>query len=145
MTSRNAGDLTPSQKAHRTAKWARTMTKWLVTYTNRSGARWNLIDFGGAKGSESRGVVDVLAIRKDHRTEIAGLKRGDAFEIVLIQTKGGTSRRPTSTDIERLRRVAKRHHARAIVLAEWRSGKSLDLYQLHRSEWRSVTPEDVFG
>ena len=40
-------NLSPGKKAQHTAKWARTMTKWLITFTRRSGARWNLVDFGG--------------------------------------------------------------------------------------------------
>jgi len=54
-------DLTPWKKAQYTAKWARTMTKWLITYTRRKGARWNIVEFGGVTGSESRGIVDLLA------------------------------------------------------------------------------------
>jgi hypothetical protein len=54
-------DLTPGEKAQYTAKWARTMTKWLITYTRRKGVRWNIVEFGGVTGSESRGIVDLLA------------------------------------------------------------------------------------
>lgn len=59
--------MSPGRKAHDTAKWARTMTKWLVTYTRRKGAKWTLVDFGGKRKSEARGIVDLIAIRKDHR------------------------------------------------------------------------------
>ncbi len=79
--------MSPGKKAHHTAKWARTMTKWLVTYSQRTGAKWNLVDFGGKGKAESRGIVDLIAIRKEHRRDGIGLKRGDLFEIVLIQTK----------------------------------------------------------
>lgn len=133
------------KKAHHTAKWARTMTKWLVSYSRRKGARWNLVDFGGATKSESRGVVDLIAIRKDHRQDGPGLKRGDLFEIVLIQTKGGTAPRPTADDVARLKRVAKHHKARAIVLAEWQRGERLELFQLNGSRWYPVSPDEIFG
>ncbi|HWO89201.1 MAG TPA: hypothetical protein VNL98_08620 [Gemmatimonadales bacterium] len=138
-------EMSPGKKAHHTAKWARTMTKWLVTYTRRKGAKWNLVDFGGKTKSEARGIVDLIAIRKDHRRDGPGLKRGDLFEIVLIQTKGGSAPRPTPDDVARLKGVARHHRARTIVLAEWRRGKYLELFKLNRSRWRSVSPDEVFG
>src|SRR5205823_5735680 len=94
--------MSPGRKAQHTARWARTMTKWLVTYSRRTGAKWNLVEFGGTTRSEARGIVDMIAIRKDHRHNGPALKRGDCFEIVLIQTKGGFSRRPTVDDVARL-------------------------------------------
>jgi len=137
--------LSPGRKAQRTAKWARIMTKWFISFNRRAGARWNLVEFGGATKSESRGIVDLLAVRKNHRADISGLKRGDILEMVLIQTKGGSAPRPTSDDIVRLRKVAKHHRAVAIVLAEWSKGKHLELYELQRNEWVSVRPVEVFG
>ena len=112
-------NITPGKKAQHTAKWAHPMTKWLITYNCRTEARWNLVEFGGKTGAESRGIVDLIAIRKDHRKDLSGLKRGDVFDIVLIQTKGGSAPRPTKEDRARLSRVAKYHRARAVVLAEW--------------------------
>jgi len=137
--------LSPGRKAQRTAKWARIMTKWFISFNRRAGARWNLVEFGGATKSESRGIVDLLAVRKNHRADISGLKRGDILEMVLIQTKGGSAPRPTSDDIVRLRKVAKHHKAVAIVLAEWSKGTRLELYKLQRNEWVSVRPVEVFG
>jgi hypothetical protein len=121
------------------------MTKWLVTYTRRKGARWNLVEFGGMTRSESRGIVDLIAIRKDHRHDGSGLKRGDLLEIVLIQTKGGNAPRPTQDDLVRLKKVARHHKARAIILAEWQRGERLELFKLIGSRWHSVSPGDVFG
>jgi hypothetical protein len=138
-------EISPGSKAHHTAKWARTMTKWLVTNTRRKGAKWNLVDFGGITKSESRGIVDLIAIRKDHRQASQGLNRGDLFEIVLIQTKGGSAPRPTPDDLGRLRRVARHHRARAIILAEWQRGERLELFKLNGSRWLSVSPDEVFG
>jgi hypothetical protein len=138
-------EISPGRKAHHTAKWARTMTKWLVTYTRRKGAKWNLVDFGGKTKSEARGIVDLIAIRKDHRQEGPGLKRGDLFEIVLIQTKGGSAPRPRIDDLARLIRVAKHYRARAIILAEWKHGERLELFKLNGSRWLSVTPDEIFG
>ena len=119
-------------KAARTARWATTMTKWLVTRTN-VGTKWQLVEFAGPGGRESRGIVDVLAVRKDHSTPIDGLKRGDLFEIILIQVKGGTAPWPTLDDINRLRAVARHHRAKSVVLAEWKKGKQPTFYMLKKS------------
>src|ERR1039458_1666304 len=75
---------------------------------------------GGKAGGESTGVVDLLAVRKDHGTPMAGTKRGDALQIILIQVKGGSAAMSTTEDGMRLRAVAKRLHARHILLATWR-------------------------
>ena len=140
-------NLTPGKKAQHTAKWARSMTKWLITYTRRTGARWNLVEFGGKTGAEARGIIDLIAIRKDHRKDVSGLKRGDLLDIVLIQTKGGAAPRPTVEDRVRLSMVAEYHRARAVVLAEWRRGEKLDLFKLEGTEWSSapVPPVAIFG
>ena len=137
--------MSPGKKAKHTAKWARTMTKWLVTYTRRDGARWNLVDFNGKAGAESRGIVDLLAIRKNHRDVKGGVKRGDSFEIVLIQVKGGAAARPTLSDTARVAKVARYHRAKAVVLAEWKRAEKLGLFKLSRSRWKEVPPEEIFG
>jgi hypothetical protein len=137
--------LTPGKKAQRTARWARTMTKWLITFNHRKGARWNIVGFGGKANSEARGIVDLLAIRKDHQRRGHGLERGDLFEIVIIQVKGGASRRPTRKDVARLLMVAEHHRARAVVLAEWQRGMKLDLFKLEGGNWKPVAATDVFG
>jgi len=77
----------PARRALHTAKWARTMTKWIISFSQKAGARWNIVDFSGARG-ESRGIVDLLAVRKNHRRSTAATKRGDFLEIILIQCKG---------------------------------------------------------
>ena len=143
----------PNVKAARTARWATTMTKWLVTHT-KSRTDWQLVEFTGKDGRESRGIVDILAIRKDHHNPSAGLKRGDLFEIVLVQIKGGSARWPTGADILRLQQVARRYHAAAVVLADWQKGRQPTIYRLparlprgfdQRSVWIEVAPEEVFG
>ena len=138
-------ELSPGRKALKTARWARIMTKWLITFSGGAKRKWRFVEFGGPTGSESRGIVDILAIRKDHGCEEPGLKRGDCFEIVFIQTKGGSAPHPTEEDLLRLRRLARRYHAKAVVLAEWRKGMHLQLFRLHRTEWRAVTAEEIFG
>jgi hypothetical protein len=145
IMTRTPETMSPGKKAHHTAKWARTMTKWLITYSRRTGAKWNLVDFGGKTKAEARGIVDLIAIRKDHRHDGPGLKRGDLFEIVLIQTKGGSAPRPTLDDLARLKGVARHHKAKHVILAEWRRAEKLELFKLSGTRWQSVSPDEVFG
>jgi hypothetical protein len=119
--------LTPAAKALKTARWARIMVKWLISSV-RGGRGWEIVNFTGRRGHESRGIVDLLAIRKDHN--MGAVARGDFFEMILIQVKGGTALWPTLEDIARLRVVADRYHARAVVLAEWKKGSKPDLFTL---------------
>jgi len=137
-------ELSPGHKAHFTAKWARTMTKWLITKSSRAKVRWRFVEFGGVTGSESYGIVDIIAVRKNHKTNKPGLKRGDLLDIILIQVKGGSAPRPIESDLDRLISVAKHHRARAVVLAEWKKGKRLNLHVLSGREWVECDPVDVF-
>ena len=136
--------LSPAAKAAKTARWARTMTKCMISLSRRAGVKWVLVEFGGLAGGESRGIVDIIAIRKNHK-EVDGFKRGDLFDIVLIQTKGGSAARPSAEDIQRLRAVAKYHRAKAVVLAEWKKGSNPSLCRLDRTQWTPVQPLEIFG
>jgi hypothetical protein len=89
-----------------------------------------LVSFVGREGGESRGVVDLIAIRKDHRLPRIGLKRGDTFQIILIQVKGGYAARPTAEDGKRLRAVLRLHHAHLALLASWKKGKAARFFSL---------------
>ena len=109
------------QKAARTARWAVTMTKVRIRLV-ASRTRWQLVTFYGKAGAESVGIVDMLAIRKDHRAPLGALRRGDALQIILIRVKGGTAATPTWKDATRLRAVAKRHGACDVLLATWKKG-----------------------
>lgn len=127
-----------------TEKWAVTMTKVCIRQAVAAAPfpRWHLLTFSGPDGGESRGVVDMLAIRKDHSLP-CGIKRGDAFQVILIQVKGGYAAKPTMEDGSRLRVVAKRHGACAVLLAAWKKGKAPRFYSLSRKpgagkEWADV-------
>jgi len=144
MASNHQSKLSPTEKAHHTATWARTMTKWLVGFGNKTGARWNVVDFGGRTGSESRGIVDLMAIRKNHSEASPGLKRGDLFEVVLIQTKGGGAARPNKEEVKRLTKVGKVYAAK-VVLAVWKKAKQLKLFQLKGKGWEHVDAVELFG
>ena len=138
--------MSASKRARRTGRWATTMTKWLISKM-AARPKWQLVSFLGPDGGESRGVVDLLAIRKDHRAAGRTVRRGDRFELVLIQIKGGDAAWPSATDVRRLRDVAKHHRATAIVLAAWHPGSRPFLYRLAagRAAWRAVAPEVLFG
>jgi hypothetical protein len=89
--------------------------------------------------------VDLIAIRKDHGSNKAGLKRGDLFELVLIQTKGGSAPRPTRQDVARLSRVAKYHNAKSVVLVEWQRKNKLAIFKLRKRQWEPADAVTIFG
>lgn len=130
--------------AHRTARWAKTMTKWLISRNHNGGVKWHVVNFVGSHNSESRGIADLLAIRKDHQAHNDKIKRGDLFEIILIQVKGGSAPFPTTEDIVRLKEVSKYHRAKAIVLSEWKPQKRLQLHLLKRNRWIEIKPNEIF-
>ena len=80
------------------------MTKWLISHSSKGGVKWQVISFNGKRGQESAGIVDMIAIRKSHRPSDLSDHRGDLFEIILIQVKGGSARFPSQEDVERLSR-----------------------------------------
>jgi len=96
------------------------------------GARWQLVTFYGKSGGESVGVVDLMAVRKDHGAPVGVIRRGDALQIMLIQVKGGRAAMPTFDDAARLRAVAKRHGACGVLLATWKKGKEARFFRLRR-------------
>lgn len=122
------------RKAAATGKMTETLFRAL---TRQIGGRWQLVSFRGRGGGESRGIVDVLAIRKDHRSpDHPCLKRGDLFEIILVQLKGGKAHMPSDVDVTRLRAVAERYHATKVVLFEWRASASAS----HRTKYSELHP-----
>ena len=132
-------------KAHTTGRWAETMFRAL---SRRVAERWEFVSFRGKGKGEWRGVVDVVAIRKNtSQPESPKLKRGDLFEIILVQVKGGTARPPTQEDRIRLREVARQYSARAVVLFEWKKGVSWRflVLNLRSLEWEETTGEVVFS
>jgi hypothetical protein len=130
------------------------MTRWLIRRV-KSKTTWNLVTFTEPNGHESAGIVDLLAIRKDHKQGVHGLKRGDVFEVILIQVKGGGAKWPTREDISRLEKVGQIYRAKAVLLAEWKKGGQPVFYRLKRSArnqpdakaaWeRMDRPSEMFG
>jgi hypothetical protein len=75
---------------------------------------------------------------------------GDLFEIILVQMKGGSADMPTHDDIQRLKTVAKRYHAKEVVLFEWRQRepkrtKTCCFSVLRGDDWKESAAEDIFG
>ena len=124
-----------AEKAKRVAAWAKTMTKVVISQKQDKSPPWHVINFRGPNKAESRGIVDMLAVRRNHAEPALPLKRGDLFEIVLIQTKGGNAKLPNATDRERLRKVGAEYNAKAILLSEWKEGSLPKFYQLKSDDW----------
>jgi hypothetical protein len=126
-----------------TGKWSETIMKVFATKVSKR--KWRVISFRGPDGGESTGVVDLIAIRKDHSIPSRkSLKRGDLFEIILIQLKGGSASKPSMEDIARLRKVSQYYHAKHTVLFEWKKNIKATFYILKGSNWVESSPAEIF-
>jgi hypothetical protein len=155
MNSNERADWPPGKKAAWTRKWnkakdkAALTAKWAVIMTKvrirrvTARTKWQLVTFTGPHKGESVGIVDMLAIRKDHRSGKNGLKRGDRFQIILIQVKGGSAAMPTLEDVERLRTVARQYRAKAL-LAQWEPGQRVEFSRLRKTLPKKAKPTGVW-
>jgi len=126
-------------KAQETAKKAIKWAKVKIARETKGSKRWQIVSFFGHEGRESRGIVDLLAIRRDHKsskTKEKPLKIGDLFEIILVQVKGGGARMPSKKDRQRMHKVCDYYHAKEIVLASWKGTKLPVLYSLGKSKMK---------
>jgi hypothetical protein len=132
------------EKAQATGWWSEIIFRALSA---KVADRWKFVSFRGAGHGEWRGIVDVLAIRKStSQPRQESLKRGDLFDIILIQMKSGGARSPSETELHRLRQVARHYHAREVVLFEWRLGVSSHFSVLRpRNRWELSTGREIFG
>ena len=130
-------------KAHATGRWAEIVFRAL---SSRVADRWRFVSFRGTNKSEWRGVVDLVAIRKNSRKPSnAMLRRGDLFDIVLIQLKGGSARGPTQDDCRRLREVKRLYRAQKVVQFQWRRRESSKFLVLGRNlNWLPSSSEALF-
>ena len=144
MAKASAAPISAPDKAHHTARWAERIFRAL---SSRVAKRWHFVSFRGPNKGEWRGVVDLVAIRKQTSPPAGSiLKRGDLFDIVLIQIKGGTARGPTEDDCRRLREVKRQYGAKAIALFQWRNGKSSDFFELDKKmAWQPTSSKALFG
>jgi len=73
-------------------------------------------------------------------------KSGDLFDIILIQMKGGSARRPSAIEIQRLIAVARRYRTKEIVLFAWKRAKGCRFYKLtNRGSWTLSNANEIFG
>jgi hypothetical protein len=131
--------------AHATGKWAETMFRALST---RVAKRWQFLSFRGAKKGEWKGAVDLVAIRKNTaKPDSKTLKRGDLFDIILVQVKGGSAKAPTVEDKRRLQEVADYYHATKVVQFCWQKGKKAEfsVLQTDALTWKICTGAEIFG
>lgn len=138
------------EAAFRTQRWAVTETKWAIRRAvgEHAWPRWHFVTFCGKHGRESRGIVDMIAIRKDHKSSYAGTKQGDMFQIVLLQVKGGSAPEPTAEDGERLSIVGRRYHADIVLLSTWKKGEGaqFSLFDKDEGNWnKQADPKKIFG
>src|ERR1035438_4046074 len=77
--TRKTKHMTPSQLAAHTAKRAVTMAKVGIrqAIADNPWPHWHILSFTGREERESRGVVDLIAVRKYHGEPLRGTKRGD--------------------------------------------------------------------
>jgi hypothetical protein len=115
--------------------------------TRRVGRRWRFVSFRGTHGGEWRGIVDILAVRKNSAAiQHAPLKAGDLFDFVLVQLKGGDAPMPTRADAARLRRVAAHYRALSVVLYAWKRGTHSKYFTLGpHGSWNESSAQKAFG
>jgi hypothetical protein len=89
----------------------------------------------------------VLGIRKDtSKSSHYLLKSGDLFDIVLVQMKGGSAKSPSTTDVHRLRAVARHYRARDVILFGWKRGEGCTFQRLGRGvRWLRSSAAELFG
>jgi hypothetical protein len=132
------------------AHWFRDQWKALGVHESQADKALAASGISRTRRSGIDGIVYLLAIRKNHQKAKAPFKRGDLFEIILIQIKGGGAKWPDKREIKRLRDVAKYYNARDVVLAEWVKGNQLKFNWLvnYRADpkkaWGEVDPGVVF-
>jgi hypothetical protein len=122
------------------------MTRLLIARSAERRA-WRVIDFHSRAGFESSGIVDLVVARRD----LSSSSRGDLLEVVLVQVKGGAAAWPSADEIVRLRRVARHHRARGVVLSVWKKGAMPQLFRLRahtaksaRAAWEPITDLGAF-
>ena len=135
---------TAQQKAANTDRWTEILFKALSA---RAAQRWRFVSFRGSGGGEWRGIVDILAIRKDTAVSKHNLlKSGDLFDFILVQMKGGSARKPSASEIARLRAVSRRYRAKKIVLFSWKRQRECKFETLSRADdWELSSATAIFG
>lgn len=141
-------ELSDWDKARKTAKWSEIMTKVAIAKINK---RWRPISFRGPNDGESRGIIDMIVIRKnqtlkDPKYSDKTMKPGDLFDIILIQIKGGAAPDPTVKDKKRMLEVGKYYHAKCCILSQWQKGEMPSFYRLDgfSLKWNDIESKEIF-
>jgi len=132
-------------KARATGRWAEIMFRALSARVAR---RWRFVSFRGASEGEWRGVVDIVAIRKNTSRPLnTKLRPGDLFDIVLVQVKGGGARGPSQDDCRRLRELGRIYRAKRVVQFHWRKGvwARFSVLDQRTLRWLPATSVEIFG
>jgi hypothetical protein len=142
MSASIANDARAPQKVIATEQYTELLFRALVSRVAK--LRWRFESFRGRKGRPPAGIVDAIAMRKDHRKSEDG-NRGDRFEFIPVQMKGGNAPRPSDKDKKRLRRAKDRYAANEVVLFEWRPNEGGTFSVLKGNDWEESTAEEIFG
>lgn len=84
-----------AELAHRSGQNAKTFTKYFLAKNG-----YKCLSLDSRKGYEYKGVVDLIAIKRDKRNP-------DILKVVLFQVKGGSAR-VSEQEIDRLSQAARR-------------------------------------
>jgi cell fate (sporulation/competence/biofilm development) regulator YlbF (YheA/YmcA/DUF963 family) len=106
------------KKVRKTEKAARLFTKYKLTKMG-----YHSVSLESKKGFESKGVVDVVAVRKFYEGD------PDKVEIVLLQRKGNVA--VSEKELKRLR-AAKKKAVVKYGIAEYRKGKLAEVEIFNR-------------
>jgi len=153
MTQEESSRQIATKKSFMSGKLATQATKLrILQIDNKNEApRTQFVEFTGPKGGESNGIVDLLAIKKNHdqeKTKNIGCNVNDLLDIIHIQVKGGDSSIPTPDDKRRMKIVSKYYQCRETLLSEWNPAKysEVKFSRLNpQNEWERVDEKTIFG
>jgi hypothetical protein len=108
MVNIDKSEMTTGQKAAHKRKWRNAQREALKTAKNAktfckyklSQKDYRVISFDTKRGYEYKGIVDLLAVKRDKRNP-------DLLKIILIQVKGGSAK-VTADELKRLDDATKR-------------------------------------
>jgi hypothetical protein len=142
MSCSVATNVTAPEKVIATEQYTEILFRAWVSRVAKT--RWRFEAFRGPGDRPPAGIVDAIAMRKDHRKANDG-NRGDRFEFISVQMKGGNALMPTDKDKKRLRRAKAYCAAKEVVLFEWRPNKGAKFSVLKGDDWKESTAEEIFG
>ena len=153
MTQEESPRQIAPKKSFMSAKLATEATKLrILQIDNKNEApRTQFVEFTGPKGGESNGIVDLLAIKKNHdqeKTKNMDCNVNDLLDIIHIQVKGGSAGDPTKAAKKRMLIVSKYYNCRETLLSRWNPAKfnQVIFKRLKNNlEWEKVDAKTIFG